>query len=328
MVRIYREEESRPEESWALRKQALLEYCALANAKNELSLGKFTGNENAATVAMEQGKAALVFHQLRKLAGEDIFSRVAKELMARGPSYKGSWSEVMGLFEKETRTDLGWFFKQWIDRKGLPDLRLENAATRRNGSRFEVSFDLVQKGEVYTLEVPVFISLSQGVKTDIVKTDSVKKHVVLYVDDEPSTLVVDRDYDLPRRLTEEERPPLLATLFADEKPVIVLPKTGQEAYVALSDALKQRGAEEREAKDLKESDIRSSSFVVLGSDDPFVNRLFGKVEHGKGAVSLLAKKNPWNPDKVVVIVQAESAGSASAYFYHLSIRELQLRIIL
>ena len=314
MIRIYREEESRPGEGWALRKQAMLVYCALANAKNELALGEFKGDENAATVTMEQGKAALVFHQLRKLAGEEIFSRVASELMARGPSGKVSWNDIRGLFEKETRTDLGWFFKQWIDRKGLPDLRLENATTRRNGSRFEVSCDLVQKGEAYTLEVPVFISLSQGgVKTDIVKTDSVKKHVVLYVDDEPSTLVVDRDYDIPRRLTEEERPPLLATLFADEKPVIVLPKTGQEAYGALINALKQRGAEEREAKDLKESDIRSSSFVVLGSNDPFVNRLFGRVEPGKGAVNLLAKRNPWNPDKVVVIAQAESAGAATAF---------------
>lgn len=314
MIRIYREEESRPGESWALRKRALLEYCALANAKNEVSLGEFKGDENAATVAMEQGKAALVFHQLRRLAGEEIFSRVARELMSRGPSGKVSWSELRGLFEKETRTDLGWFFKQWIDRKGLPDLRPENAATRRSGSRFEVSFDLVQKGDVYVLEVPVFISLSQGgVKTDIVKTDSNKKHVVFYLDDEPSTLVVDRDYDLPRRLTEEERPPLLATLFADEKPVIVLPKTGQEAYGALIDALKQRGAVEREASDLRESDISASSFVALGSDNPFVNRLFGKVEPGTGAVNLLAKKNPWNSGKVVVIVQSESAKAASAF---------------
>ena len=314
LIRIYREEEQAQEEGWTARKQALLEYCALANAKNELSLGEFKGDEKAATVAMEQGKAVLVFHQLRKLAGEEIFSRVAKALMARGPSGRVSWNEVRGLFEKETRTDLGWFFKQWIDRKGLPDLRLENAATRRNGSRFEVSFDLAQKGEAYTLEVPVFISLSQGgAKTAVVKTDSLKKHVVLYVDDEPSTLVVDRDYDLPRRLTDEERPPLLATLFADEKPVIVLPETGQETYEALINALKQRGAEERYAQDLKESDVRSSSFVALGSDNAFVNRLFGKEEPGKGAVNLMAKKNPWNPDKVVVIAQAESAGAVSAF---------------
>jgi aminopeptidase N len=314
MVRIYREEEAGQGDGWALRKQALLEYCALANEKNELSLGEFKGDENAVAVAMEQDKAALVFHQLRKLAGEEIFSRVGKELMAPGPSSRGSWNVVRGLFEKETRTDLGWFFKQWIDRKGLPDLRLENAAARRNGNRFEVSFDLVQKGEAYTLEVPVFISLSQGgVKTDIVKTDSIKKHIVLYVDDEPSTLAVDRDYDLPRRLTDEERPPLLAMLFADKKPVIVLPKTGRETYSALIDAFKQRGAEEREAADLKESDIRSSNFVVLGSDGPFVARLFGKREPEKGAFSLLAKKNPWNQDKVVVIVQAESAGATSAF---------------
>jgi uncharacterized iron-regulated protein len=314
LVKKYMAEERKPEEDWAFRKQALLEYGALVNTKNELSLREFKGGENAATLAIERGKAALVFHLLRKLAGEEIFSRVARELMGRGPSEKDFWDELRSLFEKETGRDLGWFFKQWIDRKGLPDLRLENAATRMSGSRFEVSFDLVQKDDVYTLDIPVLISSSRGgSKADIVKIDSEKKHVVLFVDDEPSTLVVDRDYDVPRRLRSEERPPLLATLFGAEKPVIVPPATGRDGYAALIEALKQRGGEERDANGIKESDIKSSSFAVLGSDNPLINRLYGKAEAGEGEVSLLAKKNPWNPDKVVVIVQAKSAGAASDF---------------
>ena len=57
---------------------------------------------------------------------------------------------------------LSVFFRQWIDEKGLPELRVENAAIRRSGSAFEVSFDAVQKGKVYALEVPITVSFVRG----------------------------------------------------------------------------------------------------------------------------------------------------------------------
>jgi aminopeptidase N len=307
-------EEGNGEAAWASRKQALLEYGARVHAKNELSLREFKGGGDAASLAIERGKVAMVFHLLRRMEGEEIFSRVAREFMGAEPSGKGSWDDIRRLFEKETGTDLGWFFKQWIDRRGLPDLRLENAAVRRSGSRFEVSFDLVQKGDVYALDVPVFISSVQGGgKADAVRIDTDRKHVALYVDDEPAALIVDREYDVPRRLTEEEKPPLLATLFEDEKAVIVPPVTGRDAYEALINALKQRGGKERDANGITESDLKSSSFAVIGSDNPVISRLYGKAEAGEGAFSLLAKKDPWNPRKVVVIVHAVSAGEASAF---------------
>jgi aminopeptidase N len=312
IVRALRIEEGKQGEDWALRKQALLEYVARVHAANESSLGEFKGGADDVSLAIERGKAAMVFHLLRKMAGDENFSRAAKELT--GTAGAVSWDEVRHTFEKKTRADLGWFFAQWVGRKGLPDIRLENAAAKMTGSRFEVGFDLVQYGDVYTLEVPLHISLARGgIRTDVVKIDARSKHYVLSVDDEPSALAVDPDYDLPRRPTEEERPPLLAALFGDEKPVVVPPVTGREAYEPLISALKQRGGEERDANAVTDSVIRASTLAVMGSDNPVVSRLYGKAATGEGAVSLTAKKNPWNPDKAVVIVHARSAADARAF---------------
>ncbi len=314
IVRALLIEQGKQGTDWAMRKQALLEYSARIAEKNEMPLKEFKGGDNDAALAIERGKAAMVFHQIRALLGEDVFSRAAGEIVSAGSINTVSWDDVQSLFEKETHKDLGWFFKQWIDRKGLPDLRMENASARRDGNGFEVSFDIVQEGEAYTLNVPVFVSFARGDgKTYFFKTDTGKKHVVVAVDEEPRMLVADRDYDLPRKLMEEESPPLLATLFGDEKPVIVLPVAKRDIYAPLIEALKQRGGEEREPGALTTAGIKSSSLAVMGNDNPVLFRLYGKVDTEAGAVTLIAKRNPWAPERVVVVIDAESSGAAGAF---------------
>ena len=291
---------------WAYRKKQLLRYEASVPAGKEVSVREYGGTMDAASLAIGRDKAGMVFHLLRRMSGDEVFFRVAKTLVSEAPSR--SWDDIKALFEKELGQDLGWFFKQWVDRKGLPGLSVENAAAIRNGSRFEVRFDLVQKGDVYTLDIPVSISfLRGGSKADRVTIDAERKHVVLVMDDEPSALVIDQDYDVPRRITAAETPPLLAKLLGDERMVLVLPASAAEIYAGALDAWKQRGAVEKQAGDLKDGDIKAASLLVFGADNPLIGRLYGKVEIANEALSLVARKNPWNQDKVVVLAQAKSA---------------------
>jgi uncharacterized iron-regulated protein len=304
-------EEEQKDKDWSCRKKALVEYGVYAGEKNQVPLREFDGSGDAASLAMGRSKTALVFHQLKLLAGEERFSRIAGLAAFEAASVKRSWEDLRGLFEKETGQDLGWFFKQWVDRKGLPDLRAENPSVRRSGSRFEVVFDLVQKGEVYTLDIPVVISLLRGgSKTELVKLDAEKKRVTLLVDEEPGALVIDGVYDVPRKLTDAEMPALLARVLHGERPVLVLPVSGTDVYAAFIAEGKLRGAEERTAESIKDADLGTSSFLAFGKDNPLVSRLFGTAGAGVAEFSLTARRNPWNADKVVVTVHAGSAGSA------------------
>ena len=296
--------------NWIYRKQLLLEYGALATTKNEIPLRDFQSGADEASRAIGRSKTILVFHLLRRMAGEEAYSRLSGTNMVEDPVR--SWDEIKERFEKELGQDLGWFFKQWVDRKGLPDLRVENASIQQNGSRFKISFDLVQKGEVYTLDIPIVISFIHGKdRAERVKLEADKKEVVLFVDEEPSAVVIDPEYDVPRRLTDAETPPLLAKLLSEEKPVLVTAVTGRDVYAGAVAAWKQRGAEERQTDTIKDADVNGSSFLAFGPDNPLVGRLYGRVETGNGELSLVAKKNPWNPDKVVVIVQARTEQAAS-----------------
>ena len=297
--------EQSAKEDWRIRKKLLLEYGTRVSEKNEVSLKELRGLEGPPSRAIGLGKAALVFHALRRLAGDAAFSRIERTLATGAPA--ASWADIRSLFENETGLDLGWFFAQWVDRTGLPDLRVESAAVRRNGGKFEVSFDLVQKGDVYVLDIPVTITfLSNGSRTENVKLDNERKHIVLAAEEEPATVVVDGEYDVPRKLSDAETPPYLEKVLYDESTVLVISKSGQEIFSAVRDAWLARGAVEREASVLKDAEVGISSLVIFGEDNQVIRRLYGRYETGAGELVLEARKNPWGPGHVVVMVQARS----------------------
>lgn len=296
---------------WTVRKKMLLEYQLQVNAKNEMTLREFQGNDAAASFAGGRIKTALVLHALKRATGEEVFSRVAGKI-DKGVS-EGSWDDVRVLVEKEARADFGWFFNQWVDRKGFPELRVENVSVRRNNSAFEVSFDLEQKGDIYKLDIPVNVRFLQGgSETRLVSLATGTKHCALLVDDEPSGLVIDADYDLPRRLLNEETPPLLTRILTEEKPLLVLPVSNPEIYTDVIEAWKKRGAVERKAEEVKDADITSSSLIVLGQDNPVFSRMYGMAGPLDEELGLLARKNPWNAERLVVMLQASSAPAAAS----------------
>jgi uncharacterized iron-regulated protein len=297
------------------RKRRLIEYGASVNLDNEVSLRDFPCAPGRAPQAIGEGKAALVFHMLKKMTGEEPFAAAQKDFISLAKFRRVSWDDVKAVLEERSGTDLDWFFRQWVDEKGLPDLRVEKASTRRSGSGFEVSFDVVQKGKTYVLELPVTVSVVRGgVKKETVKVDGEKKSVTILLDKEPSKIVIDEDYDVARKLAPSEVPPVISTLLGDEKLIIVQPVTDRESYRAVIEGLKQRGAEEKEAKGLKDAEIRSSSLVILGNDNPVITRLFGAVATPEAGFSVLVKRNPWNPEKSAGIIHSRSAEEAEAAF--------------
>ncbi len=290
---------------WGQRKGMLLDHAAHFDTKNEQPLRE---NHGALLQAAGRDKAAMVLHQLKLLLGGERFARIAEKTAAEPQPMKELWGAVEALAEKEAGRDLSWFFKQWLDRKGLPELGVENASVRKNGGKYEVRFDLVQQGDPYILDVPYVISFLRGKeRAESTRLDSGRQQVSVLVDEEPASVAIDRDYDVPRRLTGDETPPLLAQALHELTPILVGPASNTEFYRGIIEALKARGFEPRPAAGVKDADIRTSSLIVLGGDNPVIGRLFGQFETGDDELRLRARKNPWKSGAVIVTVAAASA---------------------
>lgn len=308
---LYEEQKGK---GWEYRKQALIDYVSYVNEKNEFPVREFTGRVDSSSKAIGYGKTALIFHMLKKMAGDDVFYRSFREFIKGRAFQKASWDDLKSVFEKNYGKDLQWFFRQWLNEKGLPALRLESVKTSRKGAKFELSFDIIQGEKVYVIDVPVTLHFGDIKRKESFRVDKKTNSFSIVVDREPEKIVMDEDYDITRQLSNKEFLPVIARLIGDEKIIIALPPAKRDIYSSAIDMLKEKELLQKEAKDIKDADIKASSIVILGNDNPLIERLYGKPEIIEAGFSIVIKNNPWNANKVVAVINGKSKEEVDAAF--------------
>jgi aminopeptidase N len=306
-------------EGWKYRKQILIDYANYVSDRNEIPLRQFTQRFDAASRSIGYGKAAMVFHMLRETLGDEAFFGGLKNLLRRKPFQRVSWEDFKNIFQEQTGKHLASFFSQWLDQKGLPELRLSDIAVAPAGTAFVLSFDLAQTGDVYQLDVPVkVVYKSGGEKTARILLGEKNQRVRIELENEPAKLIIDENVDLARKLSATEVPPVVASLFGAEKLVIVPSPRDESNYPDVVDSFRARGAEVKDAVTLGDTSIESATLLILGKDNPLVRRLYGELEMPAAGFNVVVKKNPRNPLKTVGVVSASSAAETQAAFAKIS----------
>ena len=307
---LYEEEKGRGAE---YRKGTLINYQSYVNEKSEFPLREFMERTSEASEAIGYGKALMVFQMLKRMVGEERFYEAIRYFIGQNRFRKASWEDLRRAFEKFYQNNLDWFFRQWIDEKGLPDLHLVEVKVEPRGAKFEISFTVIQKGRVFMLDLPVAIYSPLGKATSVFHLQEEKEQFMMVVDDGPDRIALDESYDVARMLSIDEFPPVIARLIGDAKRVIILPPSGAEVYERVVDGLKGQGTSLSKPEKIKYIEPSNSSLVILGADNPVVAKLYGSVI-SRGGFSILMKENPWNRRKVVGIFNARSKEEVEAAF--------------
>ncbi len=300
---LYEEQKGR---GWEYRKQILIDYESYVHENNEFPVKNFAGRTDFSSKAIGYGKAAMVFHMLRRGMGDDAFYRSLRDLVREKRFQRVSWDDIKSIFEKNSGKDWGWFFRQWIDNPGMPELNIGTFDLKQDGAKYEATFTVGQKSKVYKLELPVTVSYLDGsAESFTISADKDRTPVTLSLSGMPEKIVIDGGYDIARRLDDKELPPVVAGVIGAEKPVIVLPVKDTETYGSVIEAFKERGAVDKTPSEIRETGMKSSTLVILGNDNPVAERLFGGIRADAG-FSVTVKNNPWAPGKVVGIINGKS----------------------
>lgn len=329
---------------WKCRRRILSNYKSYVKGTKEFPLKEFSERHDLTSRSIGYGKAAMVVHMLRKMVGDHLFYASIRDFIRENKFRVASWDDIKKTFEKKAGKDLSWFFEQWIDKKGTPELSIEDVRINKSKKQFSIGFDLVQKNTDFRLSVPVAFHFKGRTTTRIFMLEKGRERFSVLVPDLPDEIVVDENLDLFRALAPEEDPPTLARLAADEKRLVVMPPERKGMYREVMDAFEEKGGGiklayltasnpprkeysgngqkrrlrfsmnngerkkrffSKELTELSDAAMKASSIVVLGRDNPVIERLFGKTEFAKDDGSPLRvdiKKNPLNPDKVVAII--------------------------
>jgi aminopeptidase N len=109
------------------------------------------------------GKGAWVLHMLRQILGDAKFNHLIKQYLEQYAGKGGTTIGFQKLAEHVYGKDLGWFFAQWIDTIGVPDLESEYMILK-TAEGFRVSGTIKQDRDLFRM--PLDIQILTGGKSE------------------------------------------------------------------------------------------------------------------------------------------------------------------
>ena len=283
---------------------------------------------------------------LRRLVGDERFFAATRAFVAENLYRAASWRALPAAFERETGSDLEWFFRQWVEVAATPELALERAAVRSIGGKHELQLTVTQKLPAFSLAVPLTVHFEGGGKeTSLVRMSADRSEFRQLFEKRPVRVVLDEGYDVLRRLTPEESPPMIATLLARPRLTLIGTPDEQARFGGLMEAFERegalaalegrhqewarresvlKGAAERGGEAPRLAISRTTepsaaianlpaSLILLGEHGLLLRELFGRaIEPPQAGFSLVLLKHPRSAGDMVAILNADSKAQVDA----------------
>jgi hypothetical protein len=232
-------EKASSEEGRNYRLQILRTFTALVNAGNDFPLSQFKSRYDAASQVIGYGKGAMVFHMVRRTIGDMAFWDGLRDVFRDKRFKEAAWKDFQVAFERRAGVPLDSFFEQWIVRKGVPDLRLQNPEMNKQGVSWIVTGSILQKEPSYALDLPVRLTAPSGKQDSRVPASGIETIFQISSADRPSRLEVDAECDVMRVLHPSEIPACVNSLKGSSSVLLVLPKTPFSQHLETAEILVQ-----------------------------------------------------------------------------------------
>ena len=209
------------------RLQELMKYSNYVTEKNDFSLKNFKGRDSMVSQAIGYGKSLMVFHMLRLEIGNTQFFKALRDFHNSNQFEYAGYKEIQTSFERVSKRSLGWFFNQWISRKGAPKIKLFTASESESGGNHLLKLGIrqIQSDPAFKFKLPIVVWL-KGLESPSYKIlDITKKEQASLISfpSKPLKVILDPYHEVFRRLNPEETPPNLGAAYGSEIQKTILP---------------------------------------------------------------------------------------------------------
>lgn len=155
-----------------------------------------------------------VIHMFRRIVGDEAFVKIhdaytASRLASGEPVQTRRFQEMAEAVHGES---LEWFFRQWLGRDELPQLRLEEVDIVNREQEWLIRASLHQLGDpVYRLPVQIEIDTERETRLESVWIDTKEASFGFNTHHRPRQITVDPDFDL---LKIQKMPPVLSDVWS------------------------------------------------------------------------------------------------------------------
>jgi aminopeptidase N len=214
------------------RRATLQKYTNYVTPENDFPVNEFLSRHDAPSESVGYGKSSMFFHMLRQKVGDELFIRGFQKFNRDNKFRHASFDDIRIAFEEITDQDFKWFFEQWIDRTGAPEIALKDVNVKSVRDFNNISFTLkqIQDDDVFYLDVLVVIVMKSGIHTEVVEMNEKEVKYNISIKEKPLKLLIDPRFDLVRKLDPRESPPTFTKAYGAEQTLIVLPAEDGKDY--------------------------------------------------------------------------------------------------
>ncbi|MCI0418352.1 MAG: tetratricopeptide repeat protein [Acidobacteria bacterium] len=144
-----------------------------------------------------KSKGAYVLHMLRWVLGDENFFKVLKEYVYNFGYKEASIQDFKPIAEKVSAQNLTYFFSQWIDQNGVPDLKYDYT-TYRAKEGFKVSGTIRQNIDTFRMPVEITIETDGKPETKRVEVIGPESAFSVSTFGKPKSAKIDPNYKVLR----------------------------------------------------------------------------------------------------------------------------------
>jgi hypothetical protein len=192
--------------------------------EKDFPLSQFKSRFDPSSQAIGYGKAAMVFHMVRRAIGDEAFWDGLRDVFKDKLFKEASWKDFQIAFERRAGISLESFFEQWIFRKGAPRLRLQSPSRDKEGASWAVSGTLLQQEPFYDLTLLLRLASSSGIQDQAIRVKGRETGFRLDSQHKPFRLELDPECDIMRTLSPAEIPPSVNSLKGSSSVLLVVQK--------------------------------------------------------------------------------------------------------
>ncbi len=285
------------------RKNMLIKYDSFVNTNNEIRLIEFEYKQRESKNAIGYGKAAFFFYMLEQRIGKKAFAKGIQLLFQKYPYKTASYKNLREIFEEASGMKLLEFFKTWVYKKGALEISLSNTSLNFVQNRYILEFDATNN--INYAKVPLSICSDDECVYTQIDLSKTKQHFEL--DIEPTKLVIDESYEIFRKLTNDEIPPVISKII-EGNVLVVLDRASEHKFAKFKQIFKNfTYADKVTYKQLKENNI-----FILGADNALLKQItIPFTMEGDAKIEMF--KNPLNENNVVAVFDMKKLSRSIFY---------------
>ena len=162
------------------------EYLALP-AEQDIPYTELRGNTPQKIV---HGKYPWLMHIVRYMVGDSAFVHALELVFKRFRHRTFSMEEFITTMEDGCEQSLQWWRREWLERKGVPDIVMNSEVTK-SGGVYQVTCIFEQRGNVYHIPLEVGVETPRGLHIEKISLSAPRETFTFESTQEPTRVTLD-----------------------------------------------------------------------------------------------------------------------------------------